>query len=405
MRRIRRRPEPEERTKVNRDLFGPDHEALRETAREFVAREVVPHQDHWLEKGLIDRSAWLAAGAQGLLGIAAPAEYGGAGDPDYRYRLVFIEELARVGSASFNAGTCVQDDLVIPYVVDLGTPEQKAAWLPRLCSGEAIGALAMTEPSTGSDLQGIHTTAVRDGDGWRLSGSKTFITNGILADIVVVFARTNPDAGSRGYSLFLVDSAADGFQHGRKLDKLGLRANDTAELFFDNIALPATALLGTEGGGFGHLMERLPRERLSIAATSLAFADAAFDWTATYCFQRRAFGRPIGDFQHSRFTLAELSTELDVARAYLDSSVLALNEGTFSAVDAAKAKWWMSDLHNRVVDRCVQLHGGYGFMLEYPITRAYADARVQSIFGGTNEIMKEIIGRDIAQKVAPAREG
>jgi alkylation response protein AidB-like acyl-CoA dehydrogenase len=385
---------------MRRELFGPDHEALRQTARTFVEREVVPHQDAWLEKGLVDRSAWLAAGAQGLLGIAVPAELGGAGDPDFRYRLVLMEELARVGSSSFNAGTCVQDDLVVPYLVDLGTSEQQTAWLPRLCSGEAIGALAMTEPGAGSDLRAIRTTAVRDGSGpdpgWRLSGSKTFITNGILADVVIVFARTDPEAGSRGYSLFLVDSTAPGFRHGRKLEKLGLRGNDTAELFFDDIVLPAAALLGAEGRGLMHLMERLPRERMSIAATSYAFARAAFDWTVEYCFERRAFGSPIGDFQHSRFTLAELATELDVACAYLDRAVLALNDGTLSAVDAAKAKWWLSDLHNRVVDRCVQLHGGYGFMWEFPITRAFADARIQPIFGGTNEIMKEIIGRDIA---------
>ncbi|MBL7496690.1 acyl-CoA dehydrogenase family protein [Frankia sp. CNm7] len=383
---------------MRRELFGPDHEALRQTARTFVEREVIPHQDAWLEKGLVDRSAWLAAGAQGLLGIAAPAEYGGAGEEDYRYRMVLIEELARVGAASFNAGTSAQDDLVVPYLRDLGTPEQKASWLPRLCAGEAIGALAMTEPDAGSDLQGIRTSAVRDGDGWRLSGGKTFITNGILADVVIVFARTDPDAGSRGFSLFLVESAAPGFRHGRKLEKLGLRGNDTAELFFDDIALPATALLGTEGRGLIHLMERLPLERLSIAATSYAFARAAYTWTVDYCFGRRAFGKPIGDFQNTRFTLAELATELDVAEIYLDRAILALGDGSLSAVDAAKAKWWLTDLQNRVVDRCVQLHGGYGFMWEYPITRAYADARIQPIFGGTNEIMKEIIGRDIARQ-------
>ncbi|ADP82187.1 acyl-CoA dehydrogenase family protein [Pseudofrankia inefficax] len=383
---------------MRRELFGPDHEALRETARTFVEREVVPHQDTWLEKGLVDRSAWLAAGAQGLLGIAAPAEYGGAGEDDYRYRLVLVEELARVGAASFNAGTSAQDDLVVPYLRDLGTAEQQAAWLPRLCTGEAIGALAMTEPGAGSDLQGIRTSAVRDGEGWRLSGSKTFITNGILADVVIVFARTDPEAGSRGYSLFLVESAADGFRRGRKLEKLGLRGNDTAELFFDDIVLPSTALLGTEGRGLAHLMERLPLERLSIGATSYAFARAAYDWTVEYCFGRRAFGQPIGDFQNTRFTLAEIATELDVAQAYHDRAVLALGDGSLTAVDAAKAKWWLTDLQNRVVDRCVQLHGGYGFMWEYPITRAYADARIQPIFGGTNEIMKEIIGRDIAKR-------
>ncbi len=383
---------------MRRDLFEADHEALRETARTFVEREIVPHQDGWLEQGLIDRSAWRAAGAQGLLGIAAPTEHGGAGERDYRYRMVLIEEFARVGAASFNAGLCAQDDLVVPYLIDLGTPEQQKAWLPRLVAGEAIGALAMTEPGAGSDLQGIRATAVRDGDGWRLSGAKTFITNGIHADVVIVFARTDPAAGSRGYSLFLVESATEGFRRGRKLEKLGLRGNDTAELFFDDIALPATALLGTPGRGLGHLMERLPLERLSIGATSYAFARAAYDWTTKYVFERTAFGQPIGDFQHTRFTLAELSTELDIAQVYVDRAIRALNDGSLTPVDAAKAKWWLTDLHNRVVDRCVQLHGGYGYMLEYPITRAYADARIQPIFGGTNEIMKEIIGRDLAHQ-------
>jgi alkylation response protein AidB-like acyl-CoA dehydrogenase len=370
---------------------------LRASVREFAAREIAPYQEKWIADGLIDRSAWLAAGAQGLLGLAVPATYGGAGEPDYRYRLVIMEELARIGAASFNAGTSVQDDLVVPYLLDLGTPEQKEAWLPRLCAGTAIGALALTEPGTGSDLQAVRTSATRQGDGWLLSGSKTFITNGVLADVVVVFARTDPAAGSRGFSLFLVDRAMPGFDRGRKLEKLGLRANDTAELFFNDVALPATALLGEVGRAFEHIMVRLPRERMSIATTSLAAAQAAFEWTYAYCFERRAFGQPIGDFQHSRFTLAEMSTELDVARAYIDRAVLALNDGTLSAVDAAKAKWWMSDLQQRIVDRCLQLHGGYGYMLEYPIARAFADARIQPIYGGTNEIMKEIIGRDLAK--------
>jgi alkylation response protein AidB-like acyl-CoA dehydrogenase len=387
---------------MQRDLYEPEHEMLRSTVREFAARELVPHQDKWNAEGLIDREAWRAAGSQGLLGIAVPPEYGGVGVPDFRYRLVIMEELARVGAASFNAGVSAQDDLVVPYLLDLGTPEQKQTWLPRLCDGTAIGALALSEPSAGSDLQAIRTSATPHGDGWLLSGSKTFITNGFLADVVIVFARTDASAGSRGFSLFLVDRELPGFQRGRKLEKLGLRANDTAELFFDEVELPRSALLGDAGRGFEHLMERLPRERMSIAATSLASAQAAFAWTHEYCFERQAFGRPIGDFQHNRFTLAELSTELDVACAYLDRAVIALNNGTLTAVDAAKAKWWISDLQQRVVDRCLQLHGGYGYMLEYPIARAFVDARIQPIYGGTNEIMKEIIGRDLAKQ---ARSG
>ena len=380
---------------MDRQLYSADHELFREIVREFLAREVTPHYERWESEGIIDRDMWLAAGKQGVIGLAIPEEYGGAGEKDYRYRAVMMEEFARVGATSVTAGLNVQDDIVLHYLLDLGTEEQKRRWLPGMATGEIIGAIAMTEPTAGSDLQGIRTTAVRDGDQWVINGQKTFITNGIHADVVIVVARTDPSVGSRGFSLFLVERDTPGFRRGRKLNKVGLRSQDTAELFFDDVRVPAENLLGAEGGGFGHLMEQLPRERLSIAVFSLTSAQAAYEWTRDYCFERKAFGKAIGDFQNTRFTLAEIATELDVTRAYVDQAILALNGGTLTAVDAAKAKWWASELQKRVVDRCVQLHGGYGYMLEYPIARAYIDSRVQTIYGGTTEIMKEIIGRDL----------
>ncbi|MBX9146892.1 acyl-CoA dehydrogenase family protein [Rhodococcus qingshengii] len=382
---------------MRRTLFTADHEAYRETVREFIAREITPHYDSWEEARLVDRSAWLAAGKMGIVGLAVPEQYGGSGELDYRYRYVVAEEIARTGTTSFGAGLGLQDDIVIPYIADLGTDEQKARWLPGMAAGELICAIAMTEPGTGSDLQGIKTSAVRDGDDWILNGQKTFITSGIHADIVIVAARTDRKAGSRGFSLLVVERGRDGFTRGRKLHKVGLAGQDTAELSFDNVRVPASNLLGEEGGGLIHLMERLPRERLSIAAGAISSARAAYEWTKDYAFDRTAFGKPIGDFQNTRFALAEMLTEIDVTQAYVDNAVLAINDDQLSAVEAAQAKWWASELQKRVVDRCVQLHGGYGYMMEYPIARAYVDSRIQTIYGGTTEIMKEIIGRDIAK--------
>ncbi|MBW4813974.1 acyl-CoA dehydrogenase family protein [Rhodococcus qingshengii] len=382
---------------MRRTLFTADHEAYRETVREFIAREITPHYDSWEEARLVDRSAWLAAGKMGIVGLAVPEQYGGSGELDYRYRYVVAEEIARTGTTSFGAGLGLQDDIVIPYIADLGTDEQKARWLPGMAAGELICAIAMTEPGTGSDLQGIKTSAVRDGDDWILNGQKTFITSGIHADIVIVAARTDRKAGSRGFSLLVVERGMDGFTRGRKLHKVGLAGQDTAELSFDNVRVPASNLLGEEGGGLIHLMERLPRERLSIAASAISSARAAYEWTKDYAFDRTAFGKPIGDFQSTRFALAEMLTEIDVTQAYVDNAVLAINDDQLSAVEAAQAKWWASELQKRVVDRCVQLHGGYGYMMEYPIARAYVDSRIQTIYGGTTEIMKEIIGRDIAK--------
>jgi long-chain-acyl-CoA dehydrogenase len=380
---------------VRRDLYQPDHEAFREVVRAFVKREVVPHQQRWEEQRSVDRQAWLAAGKQSIIGLPVPERFGGAGTGDFRYRCVVMEELARVSAASLSSGFGLQDDIAIPYIVDLGTEEQKARWLPPMATGECIGAIAMTEPGAGSDLQGIRTAAVREDDHWVLSGAKTFITNGIHSDLVIVVARTDPDAGSRGISLLVAERGMPGFTRGRQLDKIGLHAQDTAELFFYDVRVPAANLLGREGGGFVHLMERLPRERLSIAMMALASSRAALDWTVDYVTQRTAFGRPLAAFQNTQFELATAVTEVDVLEAYLDKAVLALNAGTLSAVDAAKAKLWATEVQHRVLDRCLQLFGGYGYMAEYPIARAYADARVQTIYGGTSEIMKTIIARDV----------
>ena len=385
---------------MERRLFTADHDAYREVVREFVAREVEPHLERWDRERLIDRGVWRAAGKQGLIGLSVDESHGGGGQPDYRYQVVVMEEFAKVGAASLTSSFSLQDNIIVPYIKDLGTEEQKRRWLPGMASGDLIGAIAMTEPGAGSDLQGVRTTATRDGDNWIINGQKTFITSGINAEFVIVVARTDPAAGSRGFSLLIVETGAPGFTRGRKLDKVGLHAQDTAELFFEDVRVPASNLLGEEGRGFVHLMERLPLERLSIATSALASAAAVFAETSRYCFERNAFRRPIGDFQNTRFQLAEMTTELDVTRAYHDQAVLALNEGKLSAVDAAKAKWWATELQKRVVDRCVQLHGGYGYMLEYPVAKAYIDARIQTIYGGTTEIMKEIIGRDIARSAS-----
>ena len=375
--------------------YEADHEAFRAVVREFVAREVVPHQQRWETEHLVDRHVWVAAGKQGILGTPVPEEYGGGGRPDFRFRCVVMEELARVGAASLSSGFALQDDIAGPYVVDLGTPEQKARWLPPMASGEAVAAIAMTEPGAGSDLQGIRTTAVRDGDAWVVDGAKTFITNGIHADLVIVAARTDPDAGPRGLSLLMVERGMAGFSRGRRLEKIGLHAQDTAELFFDRVRVPAGNLIGDVGGGFAHLMDRLPRERMSLAVQGLAAARAALEWTVAYTKERTAFGQPVAAFQNTQFELAEVATELDVLTAYVDAAVLALDAGELSAVDAAKAKLWATEVQKRSIDRCLQLFGGYGYMLEYPIARAYLDARVQTIYGGTSEIMKTIIARDL----------
>jgi acyl-CoA dehydrogenase len=378
---------------MQRDIFTSDHEAFRDLVRSFIAKEVAPYHEQWEHDGVVSRDVWLAAGRAGLLGIDMDEELGGGGNPDYRFYLVLNEEMTRAGA--HGPGFSVHNDINGQYFIRLATPDQARRWLPGYCSGELITAIAMSEPGAGSDLQGIRTTAVRDGDGYVLNGQKTFISNGQLADLVIVVARTDPDAGHRGISLLVVERGMAGFERGRNLSKTGMHAQDTSELFFSDVRVPAQNLLGEEGGGFVALMHNLPRERIAIGAAALAGAEQAFDDTLEYCKQRQAFGRPIGKFQHNRFVLAEMATELAVARAFTDRAVTEHNAGRLSNEDASMVKWWDTELCNRVVDRCVQLHGGYGYMREYPVARAFADGRAQTIFGGTTEIMKEIIGRGL----------
>ncbi|GAA1276531.1 long-chain specific acyl-CoA dehydrogenase [Pseudonocardia aurantiaca] len=378
---------------MERDIFDAEHDSFRDLARTFIAKEITPFHGQWEKDGQVSRDVWRAAGTAGLLGTDVPEEYGGGGVTDFRYNAVLTEELARAGASG--VGFPLQNDVVAPYLLRLGTDEQKSRWLPGFCSGEIITAIAMTEPGTGSDLQGIQTSARRDGDDWVLGGSKTFITNGVMADLVIVVARTDPDAGSRGFSLLVVERGMPGFERGRRLEKVGLKAQDTAELSFTDVRVPAANVLGEPGTGFVSLMQNLAQERLSIAVGCAAGAAAALDLTLAYTKERTAFGRPVAAFQNTRFELAEIDTEVSVTRAFVDRCISEHVAGRLSVTDAAKAKWWASDVLKRVVDRCVQLHGGYGYMLEYPIAKAFVDSRVQSIFGGTNEIMKEIIGRTL----------
>ncbi|WP_051795167.1 acyl-CoA dehydrogenase family protein [Streptomyces sp. NRRL S-87] len=370
-----------------------EHRAFRATVRAFVEKEIVPHHAAWERAGLVDREVWRKAGALGLLGIDVPVEWGGGGTADFRYQVIISEELMRVGATG--VGFALHNDVVAPYLLELADPEQCRRWLPGFCSGDLVTAIAMTEPGAGSDLQAVRTRARLDGDAYVLTGSKTFITNGIHADLVLVVARTGPGSGARGLTLLVVEAGMPGFTRGPELDKIGMRAQDTAELFFDEVRVPVANVLGTPGRAFLHLSDNLPRERLGIAAYAVAAAETALEQTLEYCRTRTAFGRPVGSFQHNRFELAEMATELDVTRTYVDRAIGELNAGRLSAVDAAKAKWWATDVQRRVLDRCVQLHGGYGYMRETPVARAFVDNRVHPIYGGTNEIMKEIIGRDL----------
>ncbi|MEU4326590.1 acyl-CoA dehydrogenase family protein [Nonomuraea dietziae] len=377
---------------MQRDLFEEEHLLFQETVREFMAREVLPHHAQWEKDGIVPREVWKKAGELGMFGFSVPEEYGGAGITDFRYNAVIVEEIIRTGASGL--GFSLHNDVMAPYLVDLTNDEQKQRWLPGFVSGELITAIAMTEPGAGSDLQGIRTTAVREGDHYVVNGQKTFITNGINADLVVVVAKTDPSAGARGTTLLVVERGMEGFGRGRNLDKIGMKAQDTAELFFENVRVPVANRLGEEDGqGFFQLMNNLPQERMSIAVAAVAAAEAVLEQTIEYCKTRQAFGRTIGSFQNTRFVLAELATETEIARHFVDKCVVALNAGQLSAVDAAKAKWWTTELQNKVIDRCLQLHGGYGYMMEYPVAKAWVDSRVQTIYGGTTEIMKEIIGR------------
>jgi alkylation response protein AidB-like acyl-CoA dehydrogenase len=379
---------------MRHSLYEAEHEDLRQTVRTWLEKNVAPFHGQWERDGVVPRDVWLSGGEQGLLGFDIDERFGGGGVRDFRYNAVLDEEVTRVGASGLGFG--LHNDVVAPYLRDLCTEEQAARWLPGFCRGELITAIAMTEPGTGSDLQAIRTTARRDGDAWVLNGAKTFITNGINADLVIVVARTDPDApGSRGTSLLVVERGMPGFTRGRNLDKVGLKAQDTAELFFDEVRVPKENLLGTENRGFAHLMENLPQERLSIAVGAVAACETVLTRTREYVTGRTAFGRPVGSFQNSRFVLAELHTETTIARTFVDECVRQLGTGELTAVDAAMAKYWTSELQNKVADRCLQLHGGYGYMDEYPVSKAWRDARVQSIYGGTNEIMREIIGRSL----------
>ncbi|MFZ2175278.1 MAG: acyl-CoA dehydrogenase family protein [Rhodococcus sp. (in: high G+C Gram-positive bacteria)] len=377
------------------DLFEQDHELFRDSVRGFVDKHVVPNLEKWDGDRLIDRDTWLSAGKQGLLGLSVPEEYGGPGELDYRFRVVIQSEIARVGASALQSGFSTNDDIVLNYLLRHATDGQKERWLPGFVTGETIGAIALSEPAAGSDLQGITTTAVADGDGWILNGSKTFITSGILADLVIVFAKTDPGAGSRSFSLFVVEEGMPGFSRGRKLDKIGLHAQDTAELFFADVRVPKENLLGELGKGFGYLMQSLPLERLGIAIAAQMSAEAVMGWTLDYVKERTAFGKRIAEFQGLGFTLAELQTAVEVSRTYIDRCVHEYNKGTLTTVDASKAKLWATELQGRVIDAGVQFHGGYGYMMEYPVAKAFIDARIQRIYGGTNEIMKEIIHRDL----------
>jgi acyl-CoA dehydrogenase len=379
---------------IERTLFNADHEAFRDSFRKFMDKEIAPFHEAWEEQGYVDREVWRKAGANGFLGMTLPETYGGA-DADKLYSVVQMEELSRGGFSGIGYG--LHNEIVAPYILHYGTEVQKQKYLPAMASGEMIGAIAMSEPAAGSDLQGVKTTALKQADGtYLINGSKTFITNGWHADVVIVVAKTDPSACAKGTSLFLIERGMPGFEKGKRLKKLGLKAQDTSELFFDNVKVSANQLLGgpaMEGKGFICLMEQLPWERLQIAIGAVAAAQAAIDWTVSYVKDRKVFGQPVGQYQNTRYTLAELQTEVQVARVFVDKCCELLSKDQLDTATASMAKYWCSDLQCKVMDECVQLHGGYGYMWEYPITRAYADARVQRIYGGTNEIMKEVISR------------
>ena len=378
---------------MEQHLYEPVHEEFRDLCRQFLVREALPYHADWEKAGRVDREVWRKAGAAGLLGMDVDEEYGGAAQKDFRFNAVLVEELCRAGTSGL--GFALHNDVVAPYLTDLTTEDQRKRWLPGFCSGDLVTAIAMSEPGAGSDLAGVRTTAVRDGDTYVLNGQKTFITNGELADLVIVVAKTAADQGAHGVSLIAVETGTAGFTRGRRLEKVGLKANDTAELFFDDCRVRADNLIGTENHGFYHLMGNLPRERLSIAVAAVGASEVILAQTLEYARTRQAFGKAIGSFQHNRFLLAELDTEITIARTFLNHCISEINAGRLSITDAAKAKWWTTELQNRVADRCVQLHGGYGYMMEYPVARAWLDSRVQTIYGGTTEIMKEIIGRGL----------
>lgn len=374
-------------------IYETEHEDFRKTVRTFFEKEVTPHHDQWSKDGIVPRDLWLKAGEAGLLCFDVAEEYGGPGVNDFRYNVIMSEEQTRSGANG--PGFSVHSDIIVPYISSLATDEQKQRWLPGCVSGEIITAIAMTEPGAGSDLQGVRTTAVDKGDHYLLNGSKTFISNGINADLVIVVARTDPDAGHKGISLLVVERGMEGFERGRNLDKIGLHAQDTAELSFTDVVVPKENLLGQEGEGFIYLMMNLPQERLIIGAQGVAACEHVVDLCLDYAKTREAFGRPIGKFQNTRFLIAEMATETRVARAFLNECLTKHLDGKLDAVDASMIKWHATELQNKLVNQGVQLHGGYGYMMEYPIAQAYLDSRISTIYGGTTEIQKEIIGRSL----------
>ncbi|WP_213577437.1 acyl-CoA dehydrogenase family protein [Rhodococcus sp. USK13] len=379
---------------MKRTVYGDDHEAYRDSVRQFLARHFEPCADDVRADKALPRDFWLEAGKHDLLGLEVPAEYTGADAGDYRFNAVLIEELAKA-NAALASSVSIHCDVVAPYLVELTTDAQKERWLPGVCSGEMLTAIGMTEPGGGSDLAALKTTAVRDGDRWVLSGAKTFITNGYSADLVVIAARTSPEKNAKGITLFGVETSLPGFERGRKLDKVGQDEADTAELFLDNVRVTDADVIGELDRGFIHMMSFLPQERLGCAVANLAHAAQILVETIDYCRERKAFGHSIGTFQHNKFLIADLVTQIEVTQAYVDRCVEAHVAGELTSVDAAKAKWWTSDVQNRVIDHCVQLYGGYGYMNEYRVARAWRDARVTRIWAGSNEIMKELIGRDL----------
>lgn len=378
---------------MRRTIFEAEHEALRDSVGTFLRNEAVPHTKEWEDAGLIPRAFWEKAARHGFVGFEAPEEYGGAGISDFRFNAVIGEEVALSGTVGDNF--MLQNDILAPYLIDLTTEEQRARWLPGFCSGRLIAAIAMTEPGTGSDLQGMTTKATQAGDDWVIDGAKTFVTSGIAADLVIVAARTDPQGGKQGFTLFGVEAGAAGFERGRKLKKSGRWAQDTAELFFRGVHIPKENVIGELGHGLRYLTRNLARERLAMAINAIASCERALGITIPYAAERKAFGTPIGSFQFNRITLAELSTKVQIARSHVDRCILATNDGSLTAAEAAGIKAWCTDLQNEVVDRCVQMHGGYGYMLEYEVARLWRDARVQRIYGGANEVMYEIVGRSL----------
>ena len=384
-----------------RNLFNEDHEAFRSMVRRFIDNEIAPYHAQWEETGVVPRELWLKAGAAGMLCCTVPEQYGGAG-ADYLFDVVVFEEMARSGFTG--PGFMIHCDLVATYIASFGSETQKKKWLPMMVAGEAIGSLGMTEPHAGSDLKAIRTKAVRDGDDFVISGQKVFISNGQLCDVIVLATKTDSTAGAKGVTLFLVDTSLPGFRRGKNLHKLGMKAQDTSELFFDEVRVPASAMLGEEGRGFELMMTKLAQERLAQAIRSATVAETVIDWTIEYTGNRKAFGKTIGDFQNTQFKLAELKTEAVVGRQFTDRCIETFMKGELDAVDAAMAKMWLSNMHCKVVDECLQLFGGWGYMWEYPIARAYADARIVKIAGGSIEVMKHIIGRQLFTEFRPGKD-